>query len=296
MTLCAKTLDGKSVGGKHDTPVSSNTRQVDTKVTDIETDSGSGRDVNEGSGDSDEDYAVEEPDIGSADIELTTCQMLYNEKQRDNKGNVGTYIPQCTPDGQFVPVQCHDVTGQCWCVDVNGRQITGTMHLRSQKQDCSVAVRKEADTPFAWFPNVDRSPPIVTHSPVTDDGIIIDRKTGRPPAADSDFDVISPSVDEDESDGDYAENRVALASRDLLNHPGILAAIIGGSVFILLCLILLIMFIVYRMRKKDEGSYALDEPKKKLTSLNGSGAKDVMRSAQIVYTKGPMNDDHEFYA
>ncbi|VDM12994.1 unnamed protein product [Wuchereria bancrofti] len=25
--------------------------------------------------------------------------------------------------------------------------------------------------------------------------------------------------------------------------------------------ILLVMFVVYRMRKKDEGSYALDEPK-----------------------------------
>lgn len=28
-----------------------------------------------------------------------------------------------------------------------------------------------------------------------------------------------------------------------------------------LAVILLVMFIVYRMRKKDEGSYALDEPK-----------------------------------
>jgi hypothetical protein len=33
-------------------------------------------------------------------------------------------------------------------------------------------------------------------------------------------------------------------------------------VVLLLCAILLVMFIVYRMRKKDEGSYALDEPKK----------------------------------
>lgn len=30
----------------------------------------------------------------------------------------------------------------------------------------------------------------------------------------------------------------------------------------LLCAILVVMFIVYRMRKKDEGSYALDEPKR----------------------------------
>ncbi|KAK6033404.1 hypothetical protein OSTOST_00363 [Ostertagia ostertagi] len=38
-------------------------------------------------------------------------------------------------------------------------------------------------------------------------------------------------------------------------------AIVGGTVVGLLTAILLVMFIVYRMRKKDEGSYALEEPK-----------------------------------
>lgn len=45
------------------------------------------------------------------------------------------------------------------------------------------------------------------------------------------------------------------------SQPGILAAVIGGAVVGLLCAILVVMFIVYRMRKKDEGSYALGEPK-----------------------------------
>ncbi|XP_064653063.1 syndecan-like isoform X16 [Lineus longissimus] len=39
------------------------------------------------------------------------------------------------------------------------------------------------------------------------------------------------------------------------------SGIIGGTIVGLLCAILLVLFIVYRMRKKDEGSYALDEPK-----------------------------------
>ena len=38
-------------------------------------------------------------------------------------------------------------------------------------------------------------------------------------------------------------------------------AIIGGGVVGLLCAILLVMFIIYRMRKKDEGSYPLDDSK-----------------------------------
>jgi len=62
-------------------------------------------------------------------------------------------------------------------------------------------------------------------------------------------------------------------------QPGILAAVIGGAVVGLLCAILVVMFIVYRMRKKDEGSYALEEPKRSPTANS--------------YTK---NSNREFYA
>ncbi|XP_022126064.2 syndecan isoform X2 [Pieris rapae] len=63
-------------------------------------------------------------------------------------------------------------------------------------------------------------------------------------------------------------------------QPGILAAVIGGAVVGLLCAILVVMFIVYRMRKKDEGSYALDEPKRS--------------PAAASYGKG--HNNREFYA
>lgn len=39
-------------------------------------------------------------------------------------------------------------------------------------------------------------------------------------------------------------------------------AVIGGAVVGLLCAILVVMFIVYRIRKKDEGSYPLEEMKR----------------------------------
>lgn len=58
------------------------------------------------------------------------------------------------------------------------------------------------------------------------------------------------------------------------------SAVVGGAVVGLLFAILVVMFIVYRMRKKDEGSYALDEPK---------------RSPQAnSYTKN--HNNREFYA
>jgi hypothetical protein len=51
-------------------------------------------------------------------------------------------------------------------------------------------------------------------------------------------------------------------SASFFAKPGTLAAVVGGAVVGLLCAILCVMLVVYRMRKKDEGSYALDEPKR----------------------------------
>lgn len=38
----------------------------------------------------------------------------------------GSYVPQCTDDGKFTPVQCHGSTGYCWCVSVYGVEVEGT--------------------------------------------------------------------------------------------------------------------------------------------------------------------------
>uniref|UniRef100_A0A3Q2P057 Nidogen 1 n=1 Tax=Fundulus heteroclitus TaxID=8078 RepID=A0A3Q2P057_FUNHE len=39
---------------------------------------------------------------------------------------VGQYIPECDENGDYVPVQCHGSTGQCWCVDRYGQEVPGT--------------------------------------------------------------------------------------------------------------------------------------------------------------------------
>jgi len=67
----------------------------------------------------------------------------------------------------------------------------------------------------------------------------------------------------EEADGEEAEDgsQGEHLSRSIIQTPGLLPGIIGGAVVGLLCAVLLVMFIVYRMRKKDEGSYALEEPK-----------------------------------
>jgi len=54
--------------------------------------------------------------------------------------------------------------------------------------------------------------------------------------------------------------------RNLFSKPAILVGIVGGIVIGMLSAILLVMFIIYRMRKKDEGSYALEEGSRKSPS------------------------------
>ncbi|XP_054156437.1 syndecan-like [Oppia nitens] len=90
--------------------------------------------------------------------------------------------------------------------------------------------------------------------------------------------------DDDVDDNDGGDDNNSLGNEvSIMGHkqmtpasffarPGILAAVIGGAVVGLLCAILLVMFIVYRMRKKDEGSYALDEPKRQTVSPYARGA------------------------
>lgn len=87
------------------------------------------------------------------------------------------------------------------------------------------------------------------------------------------YSSIRPKLNEFESDdNNKLNNEVSIMGQKQVTpasffaRPGILAAVIGGAVVGLLCAILLVMFIVYRMRKKDEGSYALDEPKRSTSS------------------------------
>tara|TARA_B100000029_G_C17545338_1_gene948249 strand:- start:425 stop:1864 length:1440 start_codon:yes stop_codon:yes gene_type:complete len=41
-------------------------------------------------------------------------------------GGLGCYIPQCTDDCAWEPIQCWSSTGYCWCVDEEGNEIEGT--------------------------------------------------------------------------------------------------------------------------------------------------------------------------
>jgi len=63
----------------------------------------------------DEILLIEEPDC---------CNSV--ELAEENCGGLGCFIPQCTNDCEWEPMQCWPSTGYCWCVNEFGTEIEGT--------------------------------------------------------------------------------------------------------------------------------------------------------------------------
>ncbi|KAF4082994.1 hypothetical protein AMELA_G00134890 [Ameiurus melas] len=50
---------------------------------------------------------------------------------------VGQFIPTCDHNGEYTPMQCHDSTGQCWCVYPTGQEIAGTRTGPDSRPTCT---------------------------------------------------------------------------------------------------------------------------------------------------------------
>lgn len=190
---------------------------------------------------------------------LTPCQ-----RQRLAPG-AGAFRPQCSSDGKFKPTQCD--SKRCWCVDKGGMKTLGSERSLPSRPKCSskgseifVLTRRPPD--FA-------APDFAPEEHVTDDITIDEPSTFRPMYSERTptrktskvQTTTDHDMEEDDEASDVAVQRPAFFSF-LLKDPLIFAGIVGGAVLALLCFVLLVMFAIYQMRKKDEGSYALDEPKK----------------------------------
>ncbi|KAL2095553.1 hypothetical protein ACEWY4_007701 [Coilia grayii] len=56
------------------------------------------------------------------------------------------FIPECSTDGHYSPIQCHTATSYCWCVRVDtGRPLPGTS-TRNQLPDCSLEEPRSSHT------------------------------------------------------------------------------------------------------------------------------------------------------
>ncbi|XP_016310539.1 SPARC-related modular calcium-binding protein 1 isoform X10 [Sinocyclocheilus anshuiensis] len=47
------------------------------------------------------------------------------------------FIPECNDDGTFAQVQCHTLTGYCWCVTTDGKPVSGSS-VQNKTPVCSV--------------------------------------------------------------------------------------------------------------------------------------------------------------
>ncbi|MFT7806148.1 nidogen-1-like [Arapaima gigas] len=67
----------------------------------------------------------------SPERQKTRCEqhrerVLATIVPRGPRPHLGLYVPECDEVGNYKPMQCRTSTGECWCVDRNGLEISGT--------------------------------------------------------------------------------------------------------------------------------------------------------------------------
>uniref|UniRef100_A0A3B4FBN9 Thyroglobulin type-1 domain-containing protein n=1 Tax=Pundamilia nyererei TaxID=303518 RepID=A0A3B4FBN9_9CICH len=64
----------------------------------------------------------------------TKCQLARAqglEARARSRGSpaAAVFVPACGPEGHFMPIQCHNQTGYCWCSTPDGKPVSGTTAL-----------------------------------------------------------------------------------------------------------------------------------------------------------------------
>lgn len=57
-------------------------------------------------------------------------------QEQVRSGASGVFVPDCSADGAFVQVQCHRLTGYCWCVDSQGKVLSGSS-VQNRRPNCT---------------------------------------------------------------------------------------------------------------------------------------------------------------
>jgi len=200
------------------------------------------------------------------------------------------YRAQCTMGGEYEPTQCDVRVGECWCVDREGMEMIGTRLRAPRIPACTVQSSVSYDVTTR---HTTRRQPVTSS---TDDIILEDNTVTSSRATYKDHKTThreqktthrehehktttTDFVIEAETPPDYNKPRQKYGDRHtsflaMIWDPLVLAGIIGGAVLALLCIVLLIMFMIYRMRKKDEGSYVLDDSTRRTYDIRYTRTKD----------------------
>jgi len=179
-----------------------------------------------------------------------------DEYYDDNEDYDGDYDGDYPDKNSQWPVEAHpdDEDNVEGCGDHHQYGSGGNVPVINNKEP----PRPEVENPIKNY-DIDSYSPAVYDDPEAEDDVIIDDGAPAVPTTET---PTTTTTTTRKTKVPGSNNRSPIKSTSFFAQPGILAAVIGGAVVGLLCAILLVMFIVYRMRKKDEGSYALDEPKR----------------------------------
>ncbi|KAI1895225.1 hypothetical protein AGOR_G00104120 [Albula goreensis] len=77
--------------------------------------------------------ATEEKDLELRDAGQSKCRVERSQAlEQAKRPQESIFIPECNDDGSFAQVQCHTLTGYCWCVTSDGKPVSGSsVHNRT---------------------------------------------------------------------------------------------------------------------------------------------------------------------
>ncbi|XP_044231936.1 SPARC-related modular calcium-binding protein 1 isoform X6 [Thunnus albacares] len=113
-------------------------------------------------------------DLELKDASQSKCRVERNQAlEQARRPQESMFIPECNEDGTFAQVQCHTLTGYCWCVTSDGKPVSGSS-VHNRTPVCSGSVTDKPPGP----PNSGRkddgskpTPTMETHVPPEGDEI-----------------------------------------------------------------------------------------------------------------------------
>ncbi|XP_016889216.1 SPARC-related modular calcium-binding protein 1 isoform X5 [Cynoglossus semilaevis] len=108
------------------------------------------------------------------DVGQSKCRAERNQAlEQAKRPHESMFVPECNEDGTFAQVQCHTLTGYCWCVTSDGKPVSGSS-VQNRTPVCSASVTDKPAGP----PNTGRkddgskpTPTMETHVPPEGDEI-----------------------------------------------------------------------------------------------------------------------------
>ncbi|KAM4625565.1 SPARC-related modular calcium-binding protein 1 isoform 2-T4 [Polymixia lowei] len=85
---------------------------------------------------------LELKDAGQSKCRVERSQALEQAKRPQE----AMFIPECNEDGTFAQVQCHTLTGYCWCVTSDGKPVSGSS-VHNRTPVCSGSVTDKPPGP-----------------------------------------------------------------------------------------------------------------------------------------------------